>query len=81
MEHNPSWKVNSQSASQEIPTFYGTQRSTNVLTSFGDGWEANNYSTEKKDQDSDGSGQWPVVGSCEHGNEPSDSIKGKEFPD
>jgi hypothetical protein len=28
-----------------------------------------------------GSGQNPVVGSCEHGNEPSSSIKGGEFLD
>jgi len=31
--------------------------------------------------DSSGSGQGPVAGSCEHGNEPSDSIKGWEFLD
>jgi hypothetical protein len=24
---------------------------------------------------------WELVGSCEHGNEPSDFIKGGEFPD
>jgi hypothetical protein len=29
--------------------------------------------------DSSGSGKRPVAGSCEHGNEPSGSIKGKEF--
>jgi len=28
-----------------------------------------------------GSGQGPVAGSCEHGNESSDSIKGREFFD
>jgi hypothetical protein len=27
------------------------------------------------------SGQGPMAGSCEHGNEPLDSIKGKEFHD
>jgi hypothetical protein len=31
--------------------------------------------------DSSGSGQGPVVGSCEHGNYPSGSIKGGEFLD
>jgi len=31
--------------------------------------------------DSFGSGHGPVAGSCEHGNEPSDSIKGGEFID
>jgi hypothetical protein len=30
---------------------------------------------------SSGSGKGPVMGSCEHGNEPSDSVKGKEFFD
>jgi len=29
--------------------------------------------------DSPGSGQRPMVGSCEHGNELASSIKGKEF--
>jgi hypothetical protein len=28
-----------------------------------------------------GSGEGPVVGPCEHGNEPSGSIKGREFLD
>jgi hypothetical protein len=31
--------------------------------------------------DSSGSGWGPVAGSCEHGNEPSGSIKGGEFLD
>jgi hypothetical protein len=31
--------------------------------------------------DSSGSGQGPMVGSFEHSNEPSGSIKGREFPD
>jgi hypothetical protein len=31
--------------------------------------------------DSSGSGQGPVAGCCEHGNEPSGSIKGGEFLD
>jgi hypothetical protein len=31
--------------------------------------------------DSSGSGQVTVVGCCEHGNEPSRSIKGEEFLD
>jgi hypothetical protein len=31
--------------------------------------------------DSSGSVQDPVVGSCEHGNEPSDSLKGGNFRD
>jgi len=31
--------------------------------------------------DSSGSGQGPVVGSCEHSNEPLGSIKGREYPD
>jgi hypothetical protein len=31
--------------------------------------------------DTSGSGQGPVVGSCEHSNEPSVSIKGREFLD
>jgi hypothetical protein len=31
--------------------------------------------------DSSGSGEGPVAGSCEHGNEPSGSIKGGEFFD
>jgi hypothetical protein len=31
--------------------------------------------------DSSGSGQGQVAGSCEHGNEPSCSIKGGEFID
>jgi hypothetical protein len=31
--------------------------------------------------DSSGSGQGPVAGSCEHGNEPSGFIKGREFLD
>jgi hypothetical protein len=31
--------------------------------------------------DSSGSGQGPVAGCCEHGNEPSDSIKGGGFLD
>jgi hypothetical protein len=31
--------------------------------------------------DSSGSGQGSVADSCEHGNEPSGSIKGKEFLD
>jgi len=31
--------------------------------------------------DSSGSGQGPAAGSCQHGNEPSGSIKGKEFLD
>jgi hypothetical protein len=31
--------------------------------------------------DSSGSGQGPVAGSCEHGNEPSGSIKVGEFLD
>jgi hypothetical protein len=31
--------------------------------------------------DASGSGQGAVVGSCEHGNEPSGSIKGGEFFD
>jgi hypothetical protein len=31
--------------------------------------------------DSSGSGWRPVAGRCEHGNEPSDSIKGGEFVD
>jgi hypothetical protein len=31
--------------------------------------------------DSSGSTQGPVAGSCEHGNEPSGSIKCGEFPD
>jgi hypothetical protein len=30
---------------------------------------------------SSGSGEGPVTGSCEHGNEPSGSIKGGEFLD
>jgi hypothetical protein len=29
--------------------------------------------------DSSGSGQGPVTGSCEHGNEPSNCIKGGKF--
>jgi hypothetical protein len=29
--------------------------------------------------DSSGSGDCPMVGSSEHGNKPSDSIKGREF--
>jgi hypothetical protein len=29
--------------------------------------------------ESHGSGQGPVLGYCEHGNEPSGSIKGGEF--
>jgi hypothetical protein len=32
-------------------------------------------------RDSSGSGQGPMEGSCEHGNEISDSIKGREFLD
>jgi hypothetical protein len=35
------------------------------------GWELN----------SSGSRHWSVAGSCEHGNEPSGSIKGTEFLD
>jgi hypothetical protein len=31
--------------------------------------------------DASGSGQEPAVGSCEHGDEPSGSIKGGEFLD
>jgi len=31
--------------------------------------------------DTAGSGQGPVAGSCEHGNEPSGFIKGREFLD
>jgi hypothetical protein len=31
--------------------------------------------------DASGSGQGPVAGCCEHGNEPSGSIKGGEFLD
>jgi hypothetical protein len=31
--------------------------------------------------DVSGSGQGPVAGSCEYVNEPSDSIKGREFID
>jgi hypothetical protein len=31
--------------------------------------------------DASGSEQGPVTGPCEHGNEPSDSIKGEEFLD
>jgi hypothetical protein len=31
--------------------------------------------------DSSGSGYGSVVGSCEHGNEPSDSVTGGEFHD
>jgi hypothetical protein len=31
--------------------------------------------------DLSGSEQGPVVGSCEHGNEPLGTIKGKEFLD
>jgi hypothetical protein len=31
--------------------------------------------------DASGSGYDPVAGSCEHGNEPWDSIKGEEFFD
>jgi hypothetical protein len=31
--------------------------------------------------DTSGSGQGPVAGSCKHGNEPSSSIKGREFLD
>jgi hypothetical protein len=31
--------------------------------------------------DASGSGQGPVAGSSEHGNEPSGSIKGEEFLD
>jgi hypothetical protein len=31
--------------------------------------------------DSSGSGQGPVAGSCEHSNEPSGFVKGKEFLD
>jgi hypothetical protein len=31
--------------------------------------------------DASGSGQESVAESCEHGNEPSGSIKGEEFPD
>jgi len=31
--------------------------------------------------DSCGSGQWPVTGSCERGNEPSGSIEGGKFLD
>jgi hypothetical protein len=31
--------------------------------------------------DSSGSEWGPVAGSCEHGNEPSGSIKGREFLD
>jgi hypothetical protein len=31
--------------------------------------------------DASESGQGPVVGSCEHGNEPSGFIKGEEFSD
>jgi hypothetical protein len=30
---------------------------------------------------SSGSGKGPVAGSCKHGNEPSDSIKCREFLD
>jgi hypothetical protein len=29
--------------------------------------------------DACGLGKGPVAGCCEHGNEPSDSIKGREF--
>jgi hypothetical protein len=29
--------------------------------------------------DASGAGQGPVVGPCEHGNEPRDPIKGGEF--
>jgi hypothetical protein len=32
-------------------------------------------------QDAFGSGHGPVAGSCEHGDEPSDSIQGGEFLD
>jgi hypothetical protein len=31
--------------------------------------------------DASGSGEVPVAGLCEHGNEPSDSVKGMEFLD
>jgi hypothetical protein len=31
--------------------------------------------------DESGSGWGPVLGSCEHRNEPSDSVKGREFLD
>jgi hypothetical protein len=31
--------------------------------------------------DLSGSGQWPVAGFCEHGNEPSGFTKGGEFLD
>jgi hypothetical protein len=31
--------------------------------------------------DASSSGEGPVVDSCEYGNEPSDSIKGREFLD
>jgi len=31
--------------------------------------------------DASGSGQGPVAGSCEHGHEPSVSVKGGEFLD
>jgi hypothetical protein len=31
--------------------------------------------------DSSGSGQGQAAGSCEHGNDPSGSIKGREFLD
>jgi hypothetical protein len=34
---------------------------------------------EKCGLDSSGSEQGPTVGSCEHGNEPSGSVKGGEF--
>jgi hypothetical protein len=34
---------------------------------------------ERSGLDSCGSGYRPVAGSCEHGNEPSGSIKGREF--
>jgi hypothetical protein len=36
---------------------------------------------ERCEMDASGSGYGPVAGSCEHGNEPSGSMKGREFFD
>jgi len=40
-----------------------------------------NIILERCGLDSSGSGQGPMVGSCEHCNEPSGSTEGRDFPD
>jgi hypothetical protein len=68
----------------EDKTLVGKPEGKRVLRRPKRGWE-NNIKMNLKEigcedmENSRGSGQGPQAGSCEHSNEPSGSIKGREF--